>query len=82
MGNLASKWKTHSQIRDDRYWSGKYLVLFSHWKREMWPGSGKYSVKEGMIEIDQERLGIIHSLELGNVTWKSKTHSQRRNDRD
>ena len=48
----------------------------------MWPGSGKYSVKEGMIEIDQERLGIIHSLELGNVTWKSKTHSQRRNDRD
>jgi len=47
------------------------------------PGSGKHSVKEGMIEIDQERLGIIQSL-LGivNVAWKWKKHSQRRDDRN
>jgi len=36
----------------------------------MWAGSGKHSVKDGMIEIDQERLGIIQSLEMGNVAWK------------
>ena len=34
----------------------------------MWLGSGKHTVKEGMIEIDQERLGIIQSL-LGIVMW-------------
>ena len=49
----------------------------------MWSGSGKHAVKDGMIEIDQERLGIIKLL-LGmiNVTWKLETHSQRRDDRD
>ena len=42
----------------------------------MWPRIGKHTVKEGMIEIDQERLDIIQSLEMGNVAWKFKTHSQ------
>ena len=32
--------------------------------------------------MDQERLRIIQSLEMGNVAWKLKTHSQRRDDRD
>ena len=59
------------------------MVLFSHWKWGMWLGSRKHTVKEGIIEIDQERLGIIQLL-LGmvNVTWKWKTHSQKRDDRD
>ena len=48
----------------------------------MWPGSGKHSVKDRMIEIDQERLSIIQSMGMGNVAWKWKTHSQRRDDRD
>ena len=48
----------------------------------MWPGSQKHTVKEGMMEIDPERLGIIQSVEMGNVAWKSKRHSQRKNDRD
>jgi hypothetical protein len=30
------------------------------------PRTGKYSVKEGMIEIDEERLGLIHSVGMGN----------------
>jgi hypothetical protein len=32
----------------------------------MSPGSGKHSVKVGMIDIDQERLGILQSLGKGN----------------
>ena len=49
----------------------------------MWPGSQKHTVKEGMIQIDQERLGITQLLQgMVNVTWKWKTHSQRRDDRD
>ena len=60
----------------------KGLVLFSYWKWEMWPGSGKHSVKDRMIEIDQERLSIIQSMGMGNVAWKWKTHSQRRDDID
>ena len=49
----------------------------------MWSGSGKHTVKDGMIEIGQERLRIIQLL-LGmlNVAWKLETHSQRRDDRD
>ena len=36
----------------------------------MWPGSRKHTVKYRMIEIDQKRLGIIQSLEMGNVAWE------------
>ena len=32
--------------------------------------------------MDQERLRIIQSLEMGNVAWKLKTHSERRNGGD
>ena len=61
----------------------KDMVLFSHWEWEMWLGSAKHTVKVGMIEIDQERLGIIQLLQgMENVSWKWKTHSQRRDDRD
>jgi len=48
----------------------------------MWPRIGKHTVKEGMIEIDQETLGIIRLLGMGNVAWKWKTHIQIRDDRD
>ena len=48
----------------------------------MWLGSAKHTVKVGMIEIDQERLGIIQSLEMRNVAWKWKTHIQIRDDRN
>jgi len=44
----------------------KYFVLFSHRKCEMWLGSGKHAVKEGMIEIIEERIAINQSL-LGIV---------------
>jgi len=49
----------------------------------MWLGSLKHTVNVGMINFDQERLGIIQSL-MGilNVAWKWKTHSQIRDDRD
>jgi len=57
------------------------MVLFSHWEWEMLLGSAKHTVKEGMIEVDQERLGI-QSLGIGNVAWKWKTHSQIRDDRN
>ena len=43
----------------------------------MWVGSGKHTVKDRMIEIDQKRLGIIPSLKMGYVAWKWKTHSQK-----
>ena len=35
-----------------------------------------------MIDIDDTRFGIIQSQEMGNVAWKWKTFSQRRDDRD
>ena len=47
----------------------------------MWLGSAKHTVKEGMIDIDRDRLGI-QSLGMGNVASNWKTHSQRRDDRD
>ena len=43
----------------------------------MWLGSGEHTVKKGMIELDQERLGIIQSLEMGNVASKLKTQSNK-----
>jgi len=59
------------------------MVFFSHWKWEMWLGSGEHTVKEGIIEIDQERLVIIQLLlRMVNVTWRWRTHRQTRDNRD
>jgi len=41
----------------------------------MWLGSGKHSVKEGMIEINQERIAIIQSL-LGIVNGLEVENTQ------
>ena len=49
----------------------------------MWLGSGEHTVKEGIIEIDQERLVIIQLLlRMVNVTWRWRTHRQTRDNRD